>query len=94
MISIPPDLDYRNLHGLLREPAQQVRGVAATGCVAIDLYALAGLRLHIEQSAASVITVELPREGRLAARLVASGLFRDLRFVTAIARSVQRLWAV
>jgi hypothetical protein len=52
MISIPPDLDYRNLHGLLREPEQAVRGVAATGCVAIDLYALAGLRLQIERSAA------------------------------------------
>lgn len=82
MISIPPDLDYRNFHGLLREPAQAVRGVAATGCAAIDLYALAGLRLQIERSATSVITVDLPRDRRLAARLVASGLFRDLRFVT------------
>lgn len=82
MISIPPDLNYRNLHGLLREPARALRGVAAMGCVAIDLYALAGLRLQIERSAASVITAELPRDRRLAARLVASGLFRDFRFVT------------
>jgi hypothetical protein len=81
MISIPPDLSYRNLHSLLREPAEAVRGVVATGCVAIDLYALAGLRLQIEQAVAPVITVDLPSDRGLAARLMSSGLFRDLRFV-------------
>ena len=81
MISIPPDLNYRNVHGLLRERTEPVQGLGATGCVAIDTYALVGLRLQIERSAAATIRIDLPSDRALADRMAASGLFRDLRFV-------------
>lgn len=81
MISIPPDLNYRNLHGLLRERIEPVHGIGAAGCTAIDIYALAGIRLQIERSATSTITVDLPGDQQLAARLLSCGLLRDLRFV-------------
>lgn len=80
MISIPPNLTYRNLHTHLREPQEPVRIVGATGCAEIDVYALAGLRLLLDRRAAPAVMVDLPADRSVAARMLASGLLRDLRF--------------
>ncbi|HYN50703.1 MAG TPA: hypothetical protein VES62_07240 [Thermoleophilaceae bacterium] len=81
MISIPPDLRYRNLHSLVREPDHVVSRMAAAGCIEIDVYAFVGLRLLLDRWAGSSVTIDLPRDRRLAARFQSCGLLQDLRFV-------------
>jgi len=83
MLSIPPDLNYRNFHN--HQPGQGLAAidrVAATGCTAIDAYALAGLRASLEQRAAPTVVVDLPSDRRLAGRMLAAGVLQDPRIVT------------
>lgn len=83
MLSIPPDLNYRNFHS--HQPGQgpaAIDRVAATGCTAIDAYALTGLRASLERRAARSVVVELPSDRRLASRMLAAGVLQDPRVVT------------
>ena len=83
MLSIPPDLNYKNFHS--HQPGQgpaAIDRVAGTGCTAIDAYALAGLRALLERRAAPTVVVELPSDRRLASRMLAAGVLQDPRVVT------------